>query len=767
MTVISKMVGVYFRCLFVILMVAGSLLAKPKDCPEICQCLGKFVDCSSRNLDRILPSVPKWATHLELNRNRLKVIEALSFQHLVHLKALKLKRNQILELSDGAFYGPHKIEKLLLDYNNIRVISKGWLYGLTDLKELTVSHNNISAIDNESWEFCKHITFLDLSYNRLETLEVDTFKHLNDLQKLVLNNNNIRYIKENAFQDLKKLKILHLHNNKIWWTIEDGQAVFIGLNDLTKFNLAGNDIKSINKNAFVGLKNVTYLNLSNNNITSIQKDAFNEVPLLKELLINTTSLICDCNIRWLQDWVSAKGWNFNAQCAFPEKLQGFSLFNVSSSILTCNELPKPRLTKEPDVEIMALKGENVSLNCEAMSSSNSIMTFQWKKDNMEIINADITHNSTVVDNKTMIGNSQLNLRWVNNSNAGKYQCVVSNKFGTTYSNKSTMSVLVFPKFIKRPQNITVTAGETARLECAANGEPQPEIGWKKDGGNDFPAARERRMEYMTNDDVFFILNAKESDMGVYSCTAHNAAGTNVANASLIINDKPSFVKSMEDKEVIAGNIVALQCMASGRPKPNISWLKDGAAIRATERHFFTAEDQLMIIVDTTVSDSGIYQCHLANSLGEVSEHSRLVVKPGETYNNIMGIIIITVVCCAVLTSIVWVVIIYQTRKRPAMPPHPVELNEMADYRDNLTQPTLQLRHCPDNLSEHSSCKDSGTGDSAKRSSDDLVPEEFMVIISENGEMVPSHAPLLHYPRSTNHDRANNESDISVVQSDRD
>lgn len=75
---------------------------------------------------------------------------------------------------------------------------------------------------------------------------------------------------------------------------------------------------------------------------------------------------------------------------------------------------------------------------------------------------------------------------------------------------------------------------TARLECAARGQPTPEIAWQKDGGNDFPAARERRMHVMPTDDVFFILNVKTVDMGTYSCTAQNQAGMIIANASLTV-----------------------------------------------------------------------------------------------------------------------------------------------------------------------------------------------------------------------------------------
>lgn len=177
--------------------------------------------------------------------------------------------------------------------------------------------------------------------------------------------------------------------------------------------------------------------------------------------------------------------------------------------------------------------------------------------------------------------------------------------------------------------ITYTLGETVKWECAASGEPPPEIAWHKDGGNDFPAARERRMQVMPHDDVFFIISAKPSDMGIYSCTAHNAAGTVIANASLTIEEEPSFAKAMVDKEFATGEYVVLQCLAKGIPKPTISWFKDGEAIIATERHFFIHDNQMMIIVDSVQSDSGIYECRLNNSLGNKTGISRTIVKPSE------------------------------------------------------------------------------------------------------------------------------------------
>ncbi len=97
-----------------------------------------------------------------------------------------------------------------------------------------------------------------------------------------------------------------------------------------------------------------------------------------------------------------------------------------------------------------------------------------------------------------------------------------------------VSVSVFPSFLKRPSDVRVSSGGNARLECAALGLPTPEVSWRKDGGDSFPAARERRMHVMPADDVFFLVNVKPQDAGLYSCRATNAAGEARADARLTV-----------------------------------------------------------------------------------------------------------------------------------------------------------------------------------------------------------------------------------------
>lgn len=48
----------------------------------------------------------------ELKRNRIDVIESLTFQGLDSLKSLKMQRNGISKMMDGAFFGLDNMEEL-------------------------------------------------------------------------------------------------------------------------------------------------------------------------------------------------------------------------------------------------------------------------------------------------------------------------------------------------------------------------------------------------------------------------------------------------------------------------------------------------------------------------------------------------------------------------------------------------------------------------------------------------------------------------------
>jgi leucine-rich repeats and immunoglobulin-like domains protein 1/3 len=80
-------------------------------------------------------------------------------------------------------------------------------------------------------------------------------------------------------------------------------------------------------------------------------------------------------------------------------------------------------------------------------------------------------------------------------------------------------------------------------------------------------------------------------------------------------EAPSFSRRMDNKWTREGDTAVLECMASGSPRPRVTWLKDGVTLMPTLRHFFTADDQLLVIVQTEASDAGDYMCVLTNTLG--------------------------------------------------------------------------------------------------------------------------------------------------------
>ncbi|CAN9511938.1 unnamed protein product [Ophioblennius macclurei] len=628
----------------------------------------------NRNRLAVLPSkvfkLPQ-LQFLELKRNKIKIVDSLTFKGMDSLKSLKMQRNGITKLMDGAFFGLNNIEELELEHNNLTEVNKGWLYGLRMLRILRVSQNAVGIIRPDAWEFCQKLEELDLSYNHLTRLEETAFVGLGLLESLNLGENSISHLGEGVFGGLASLRSLDIRNNEISWAIEDSIGVFDGMKRLNTLVLQQNKIKSITKKAFDGLEELEHLDLSKNGIMSIHPEALSHMKL-KTFVLNTSSLLCDCHMQWLARWLTDSQFlqSVSAVCAHPANLLGRNVLSISPEEFVCDDFPKPRITTHPETSV-ALRGNNVTLSCIASSSSDSPMTTAWRKDGEVLYDAEVQNYARYQEGE-LIYTTVLHLLNVNFTDEGRYQCVVSNHFGSNYSNRAKLTVNELPSFLKTPMDLTIRAGTMARLECAAEGHPSPQIAWQKDGGTDFPAARERRMHVMPDDDIFFITQVKTEDMGVYSCTAQNAAGSLSANATLTVLETPSFMRPLEDRTVAHGETAVLQCIAGGSPAPRLNWTKDDGPLVLTERHFFAAANQLLIIVDAGPADAGKYTCIMSNTLGTERGHVYLSIIPSPNcdtggYNpdgwTTVGIVVIVVVCCVVGTSLVWVIVIYHMRRK--------------------------------------------------------------------------------------------------------
>uniref|UniRef100_A0A671KFM2 Leucine-rich repeats and immunoglobulin-like domains protein 2 n=1 Tax=Sinocyclocheilus anshuiensis TaxID=1608454 RepID=A0A671KFM2_9TELE len=347
---------------------------------------------------------------LELRRNRIRVVESLIFKELKALKSLKMQRNGITKLMDGALFGLENMEELELEYNNLTELNKGWLYGLHMLRILRVNQNNIGLIRADAWEFS--LTLKDLSFNHLSRLEDWVFSGLSLLQSLNLGDNQITHLGEGVFSSLANIRTLVLQNNKI---------------------------RTITKRAFEGLMELEHLDLSKNGIMSVHPDAFTHLKL-KTLDLNTNSLLCDCQLQWLGQWLidSQFQQSCTAVCAHPAFLAGSSVLVIKPEEFVCNDFPKPQISAHPKTAV-ALRGTNVTLNCSVFSSSDSPMSTAWRKDGEVLYEAQVQNYARYQDHR-LLYTTVLHLLNVNFTDEGQYQCVVSNHFGSNYSTLAKLTV---------------------------------------------------------------------------------------------------------------------------------------------------------------------------------------------------------------------------------------------------------------------------------------------------------------------------------------
>ncbi|XP_041477176.1 myosin light chain kinase, smooth muscle-like isoform X3 [Lytechinus variegatus] len=190
-----------------------------------------------------------------------------------------------------------------------------------------------------------------------------------------------------------------------------------------------------------------------------------------------------------------------------------------------------------------------------------------------------------------------------------------------------------PSFIKKPQKLSASEGESATLSCMVEGEPKPEVTWSFRGK---PLSDEGRVEIYEEKGTCYleIFDLVTRDAGLYTCRIVNSAGRSSALVELVVNAKPKrppfFLQKLSDCEVHeAGANGRLQCKLDGAPAPETSWLKEGKALQESDRVHFTQSANgihALIIDDVTEDDDAIYTCIAKNKHGQVSSSAELIVE---------------------------------------------------------------------------------------------------------------------------------------------
>ncbi|KAM4619310.1 contactin-1a-like isoform 1-T2 [Polymixia lowei] len=259
------------------------------------------------------------------------------------------------------------------------------------------------------------------------------------------------------------------------------------------------------------------------------------------------------------------------------------------------------------------EGQGAVLLCAPPPHYPAVLSFRWMLNEFPTF--------ILLDKRRFVSQTTGNLyiSKVDRSDSGNYSCFVSSP---------SISKSVFSKFIplvplaerpnrKYPADIkvkfpdtTALVGQTVTLECFALGNPIPEIRWRKLDG-ELPFNHEVSMAGAH----LHLYNVQFEDAGTYKCEAINSKGKDYHTARVSVEAFPEWVEYINSTEQDISSDYTMSCMASGKPKPHVRWLKNGHVYDKKEMKFS----------GLTFDDSGMYQCIAENHHGVIYANAELRV----------------------------------------------------------------------------------------------------------------------------------------------
>ncbi|XP_023185599.1 matrix-remodeling-associated protein 5 [Xiphophorus maculatus] len=252
------------------------------------------------------------------------------------------------------------------------------------------------------------------------------------------------------------------------------------------------------------------------------------------------------------------------------------------------------------------------------------------------------------DNLTVFPNGTLHIQRLDLKNSGRYVCKASN--GVASSSRTVM-LSIRRKLLSAKATITsssphrtdVIYGSKLLLNCVATGEPEPRIIWRTPSKKlvDNQYSFESRIKVFLNGSIS-IHSVTDKDGGDYLCVARNKMGDDYVQLWVNVLTKPATIEQKLQKssqEVVQGQDLKVDCVASGLPSPEISWaLPDGTMVNPIKqkagvhvgrsRRYVVFDNGTLYFNDVGQPEEGDYTCYAQNQLGRDEMKVRVKVKGG-------------------------------------------------------------------------------------------------------------------------------------------
>uniref|UniRef100_A0A667WVY4 Protogenin homolog b (Gallus gallus) n=1 Tax=Myripristis murdjan TaxID=586833 RepID=A0A667WVY4_9TELE len=277
-------------------------------------------------------------------------------------------------------------------------------------------------------------------------------------------------------------------------------------------------------------------------------------------------------------------------------------FSLSPGVFCFSELSF--ITEPSDVTV--IPKDPAILDCQAHGQPP--VTIKWLKNGVRL--AESKHIQFLPNGSLYIPKVKHNKE---DSDEGFYQCLSQNKYGAILSQRSRLTIASISQFVVHPVPMVVTEGSVARFSCAVTASPPATITWELNQSM-LPLETDR-ITVLPNG-VLQIHNVQLEDAGQYRCVATNIGSRMKSREAALTVNIGAGPKPRQRPRIIAGpqNITAslhqtvvLECMATGNPRPIISWSRaDSKPIDVYNARVLGNGN--LVITDVSSQHSGVYLC---------------------------------------------------------------------------------------------------------------------------------------------------------------
>ncbi|KAM9297026.1 LOW QUALITY PROTEIN: basement membrane-specific heparan sulfate proteoglycan core protein [Gastrophryne carolinensis] len=259
----------------------------------------------------------------------------------------------------------------------------------------------------------------------------------------------------------------------------------------------------------------------------------------------------------------------------------------------------PIVTADKPLHVV-VAGETATLRCSATGAPPPSIT--WSK-----LRAPLPWQHQVVNSSLVIPRVAL-------QDSGQYICNASNSAGQTEI-FITLDVENPPYATTLPDELSVGAGESVRVQCLAHGTPPLRYQWTKVNGSLPDSAS-------VQDGVLHIGRASSGDAGTYLCVASNKVGRSEAMALLSVSAPFSVRVSPQIDTKAVGTQAEFTCTVIGDPRARIQWVREGGSLPANH----SVQGAVLRIPNLERKHEGVYTCKAHSRFGQSQDSAKLVVQ---------------------------------------------------------------------------------------------------------------------------------------------